>query len=223
MNRTLKARYGTKQYCHSFLNRRPCRSSGCSALHEWIPTTTNILHIIDTNSRFFTAYNAKPCGLTSIEIPEHPHARLKLNELRVKDVMDKRVCMVNGLPLNITKATLLHENWYGRFGHIYDITTRQCTLTTKAWIYYRTCESAEKAIEMSNNATFNDGRVLKAMYGANNYCEAFQRKQICTNTKCRYLHKYGKDWRNTKDYRSKEYGLPSTVDEFSFLSFCHFV
>ena len=129
-----------------------------------------------------------------------PHGDLSIDELRNIKLRNRRVCAVRGLPSFATEKLLVMNEWYGQFKGMRKIhidknkpKSLHETDSILAFITFDNEKSVQDAIDFSNNATFGDGRKLKAAFGIQYYCRNFLAKKKCEVPFCRYKHEWVKD------------------------------
>ena len=129
-----------------------------------------------------------------------PHNNSSIDELRSIKLRNRRVCAVRGLPSFATEKLLVMNEWYGQFKGMTKIhidknkpKSLHETDSILAFITFDNEKSVQDAIDFSNNATFGDGRKLKAAFGIAYYCRNFLAKKKCEVPYCRYKHEWVKD------------------------------
>eukprot|EP01083_Nonionella_stella_P280293 953510_1 len=128
--------------------------------------------------------------------PKCPHGSLSAKELINIKIRKRNVCYVVGLPIDMANEQKLrtHE-WFGRFGNIIKIAIRRNKKANSisTHITYDNDISALNAINSCNNFIFisDDGRKLKARFGAQHYCRSFITPiKKCIKKPCGRLHSW---------------------------------
>ena len=127
-----------------------------------------------------------------------PHGNnLSIDELGKIKIRNRRVCAVRGIPSIVTEKILHTKQWYGNFKGIKRIQIHDQiddeSDSVLIFITFDNEESVVDAIDFSNNATFNNGRKLKAAFAIQYYCRQFLAKKQCKLSYCRYQHEWVKD------------------------------
>lgn len=130
----------------------------------------------------------------------HPHSKLPKEKLQLIKLRNKCICIVDGLPKDITVDELKSEEWYGGFNvikiEIKKLKTKKrdnSTMNASAWITFPHPRPRDDAIQYTNNMYFEDGRVLKATHGYNHYCKHFINNKKCTKKNCEDHHEWIQD------------------------------
>eukprot|EP01083_Nonionella_stella_P120270 360255_1 len=108
-----------------------------------------------------------------------PHGSLSAEELINIKIRKRNVCHVVGLPIDMANEQKLrtHE-WFGQFGNITKIAIHRNSKSIQensisTHITYDNDISALNAINSCNKFISDDGRKLKARFGAQHYCLSF--------------------------------------------------
>ena len=131
-----------------------------------------------------------------MQIQDHPHSALSQDKAKLIKIRNKNICVVDGLPKDITRDAVKSKNWYGRFEGIVKVEMKRRKKElewSSAWITFDKQKQRDDAIIFTNSCTFDDGRILKAMHGWNYYCKHFLNNKKCPKTKCQDIHEWVKD------------------------------
>ena len=128
----------------------------------------------------------------------HPHAKLPKDKLQLIKIRNKCICIVDGLPKDITVDELKSQEWYGGFNKVIKIEIKKhkhkkkdkSSINASAWITFHNQRPRDDAIEYTNNMYFEDGRVLKATHGYHYYCKHFINNKKCTKKNCQNVHQW---------------------------------
>lgn len=156
--------------------------------------------------------------------PSHPHSKIPKEDLQFIKIRNKCICIVDGLPKDITVDKLKSDEWYGTFNKVIKIEIkkrrRKKDNPVSAWITFSHQRPRDDAIEYTNNMYFEDGRILKATHGYNYYCKQFINNKKCNNKNCQNVHQWVYDtkedifsahaWRN---YLSRPCGIVSDAQK----------
>eukprot|EP01084_Bolivina_argentea_P094226 169387_1 len=128
----------------------------------------------------------------------HIHSKLSFSQQKNIRIIQRNYAFIHGLSNEFCNINTL-TSWFGQFGNIKDIIIYDTAISIHenrrfaTIIYFDNC-SAKHAIDWINNkSSFENNRILKAMYGYERYCTKWLQTHKCTAINCRSVHSWCKD------------------------------